>query len=412
MIRKPAVSVDDRYSRYDLLTTVGKGSYGVVIKAGDTWTGQLVAIKHIGGIFYSSVIDKKRSLRELSLLRQCRHPCIVELVTIVQPSCIASTTSIDVVLPFMPYDLQHVLKNHWRFEGWGTETVKLIIYQLLAGIAYLHAHGILHRDIKPANILLDGETRVKICDFGLARIMPKFKRQLSRQLSRHVVTRWYRAPEIILLSSSYSVSVDMWSVGCVLGELLCSLQNRDVRPLFPGASSAMSDGLLEEVNMNVDGYLDREVQTHYQLSKIFEVIGTPTDDEVEKLAVCGGFPKQKFQRALISVSKRERLDFHLVFAETATSSPELIELIGCLLLLNPLDRISAAEALEKAVFEPIAAWWTSERGQPPHVFERVDIRTDFEAVDDADQLQQLLREEVGRHKTDETDGIFKFEDSA
>lgn len=424
-----SLDVDDRYRRFLLERVVGKGSYGLVISAVDRWTGRIVAIKHRSNIFDSCCTDLKRCLRELSLLRQCRHPCLVRLVTIIQPTCLESSKAIDLVFPLMPYDLEYVLKNHQSILDWETEKVKQITYQLLAGIAFLHAHGILHRDIKPANILLDEKTQVKICDFGLARIgvgerrpgaekahpafsplgmqMPK----LTRQLSPHVVTRWYRAPELILLNS-YSGSVDMWAVGCVYGELLRSLHHRDVRPLFPGAASAMSDGLLEEDDMS-DGpleedYLNRELHDpNYQLGKIFSVIGTPTEDEVEKLAECAGGLKQKIEHALRSVRKCSRLDFHFIFPETATSSPELLELIDRMLLLNPLERISAAEALDNSVFESTAAWWASERGQPLHTYKQLDIRTDFEEVDNVDQLQRLLREEVGLYRTH---AIFKFED--
>ena len=434
MIRKPAVSVDDRYSRYDLLTTVGKGSYGVVIKAGDTWTGQLVAIKHIGGIFNSCATDMKRGLREMYLLRQCRHPCIIELVTIVQPSCITSSTSIDLVIPYMAHDLQHVLRNHRIVRDWNTDTVELVIFQLLAGVAFLHAHGILHRDIKPANILLDEQYKVKICDFGLARIddseQREHKPKRERRMSRHVVTRWYRAPELILLSDSYSHPVDMWSVGCVLGELLLSLQHRDVGPLFPGAASAMSDGLLEEDDKR-DGllakddkrdglseeddmvdYFNVEFQKDYQLQKIFNVIGTPTNEEVDMLAGFDTELKQKIKHALLSVRKCGRLDFNFHFSETVTSSPGLLELIEGMLRFNPSERMSANEALSNPVFEPIVLQ-RSERGeQPIHDFVQREIRTDFEKVNNVDQLKQLLREEVVRYKNKTDDAIFEFEEGA
>jgi hypothetical protein len=196
----------------------------------------------------------------------------------------------------------------------------------------------------------------------------------------------------------------MWSVGCIMGELLRSLQQRDARPLFPGSASAMSEDALEEKSLGgneaLDSYLDREAgdgSKEYQLRKIFDVIGTPTDLEVQQLAACAGGLKSKIERALKTMRHCDRADFTVLFEQTNVLQPGLVQLIGRLLLLNPIERISAEEALQLPLFEQAAAEWATQEKTELHTFSRSDIRTDFEAVEEPSQLKQLLLGEVRRY---------------
>lgn len=253
-------------------------------------------MKHI----FDDVVDATRAYREIHILRNMRHPAIVDLQNVLCPSlidAIAEGKLVDDVLgnlylvfEFMDSDLQRILK--YSNDALGDMHIKFILYQLLDGLRFIHESNVIHRDLKPANILVYCATcQVKIADFGLSRVVgsdlfvskseakdvgsnaateaelptpsdsivstasmrrpslctfpPDITTDLSafpvrpvnlrRGLTRHVVTRWYRAPEIILLQP-YTAAVDMWSVGCIFGELLgmalATVSKR--RALFPG----------------------------------------------------------------------------------------------------------------------------------------------------------------------------------
>jgi len=186
-----------------------------------------------------------------------------------------------------------------------------LLYHLLRGLKYIHSAGIYHRDLKPANCLVDQDCSVKICDFGLARAvaLPKEKhleslpetppgsddekggedekdqpkKPLVRNLTKHVVTRWYRAPELILLQENYTEAIDMWSVGCIYAELLgmlegCSMYERG--PLFPGASCFP----LSPDHKHQNDYKFHTKGKRDQLNVIFNLIGSPTEAEIEEIA--------------------------------------------------------------------------------------------------------------------------------
>ena len=173
---------------------------------------------------------------------------------------------------------QYLSRNH----------IQLLMYQLLAALKYIHSANVIHRDIKPANILLYKDCRLKLCDFGLARIVPQecaastprapddtsMPEPVRRQLTRHVVTRWYRAPELILLSE-YTGAVDMWSVGCVFAELLSAQKGSKVSPklrmpLFPGGSCPT----LSRDDDEPLGFLND------QLTAILSILGSPCEDDI------------------------------------------------------------------------------------------------------------------------------------
>lgn len=202
------------------------------------------------------------------------------------------------------------MKNHQKIHGWGEYHVKNILYQLLCGLLYMQSGNLVHRDLKPSNILVNSKYDVKIIDFGLARQMNlqymekihprnddddgdenddenaenaeetnaplKERPAMERQLTQHVVTRWYRAPELILIQESYGAAIDMWSVGCIFAELLQTLDpGKRAYPLFPGKSCfplSARRGEGEEFKRLSEEF---KAETH-QLMKIFDVIGTPS----------------------------------------------------------------------------------------------------------------------------------------
>jgi serine/threonine protein kinase len=153
-------------SRYEVTEVVGKGSYGVVAAALDTLTGEHVAIKKINDVF-EHVSDATRILREIKLLRLLRHPDIVQIKHIMLPPSRREFRDIYVVFELMESDLHQVIKAN---DDLTPEHHQFFLYQLLRGMKYIHAANVFHRDLKPKNILANGDCKLKICDFGLARV--------------------------------------------------------------------------------------------------------------------------------------------------------------------------------------------------------------------------------------------------
>lgn len=227
---------------YSIECVLGQGSYGQVVRCKHLPTGEVVAIKKIQNVF-SDPIDAKRILRELCILRQLRHPNIVQIREIIAPADFIAFQDLFVVFEYLPSDLEKLLHSPQFLSA---EHLRWLLLDLLKALKYMHSAEIIHRDLKPANILLNlSPVAIKICDFGLARglaskqssnvIAKKRKRaeesdddrgafegagvhprtparRIERQLTEHVVTRWYRAPEIIFRDHDYSAAIDVWSV--------------------------------------------------------------------------------------------------------------------------------------------------------------------------------------------------------
>ena len=266
------------HGRYSLIRYLGSGSYGHVHVARDG-AGKEVAIKKIVNIF-DNLTNAKRLLREIKILRMLNAPNVISLREILPPVDPTRFDDLLIVFEFVETDLQKLIHSDQPFSN---DHVQYFLYQLLCGVKYIHSGHIIHRDLKPANVLVNSDCSMKICDFGLARstydgraaaAQPPLPAQpnltpttsaasankpqlhkraslsssatvglqpataLTRELTKHVVTRWYRAPELILLNDKYTTAIDMWSVGCILAELL-SMQTQTYKhrmPLFPGRS--------------------------------------------------------------------------------------------------------------------------------------------------------------------------------
>jgi cyclin-dependent kinase 3 len=285
----------ERYQRMDIL---GEGTYGVVYRAIDRTTGQIVALKKMRLDRTEEGIPQT-ALREVSILQEIHHINIVNLLDV-----ICADGKLYLIFEFVDQDLKKALEK--RAAPYTGSTLKRLIYQLLDGLYFCHRHRIVHRDLKPANILLTASGELKIADFGLARAF-----QVPMHTYTHeVVTLWYRAPEILLGEKHYTPAVDMWSVGCIFAELARG------RVLFRG---------------------DSEIG---QLFEVFQVLGTPnatTWPGVSQLPdYREGFPQ--FPGKSLS-----------------TILPDLdaagIELLGMMLRYNPAERISAKEALRHPWFQ-------------------------------------------------------------
>ena len=194
--------------RYQKLEKLGEGTYGVVYKAKDRNTGEVVALKKIRLEKEDDGVPST-AIREISLLKGLKHPNIVELKEVLY-----SEDKLFLVFEYLDYDLKKYMKAQSGVPL-PLDQVKEFTYQILNGISYCHAHRVMHRDLKPQNLLIDNKGTVKLADFGLARAfgLP------VKTYTHEVVTLWYRAPEILLGQKQYSTPVDLWSVGCIMTEM-------------------------------------------------------------------------------------------------------------------------------------------------------------------------------------------------
>jgi len=229
------------YRRYEILSKLGKGAYGIVWKAVDKKTRKTLALKKCFDAFRNAT-DAQRTYREIQYLKHLEgHDNIVRLIDVLKAE---NDKDVYLTFDYMETDLHAVIR-----AGILEDIHKqYVIYQLLKALKYIHSAELLHRDVKPSNLLLNSDCHLKVCDFGLCRSIAE-KQGPNPVLTDYVATRWYRAPEILLGSTSYTKGVDVWSVGCILGEMLHD------KPVFPGTST-----------MN-------------QLEKIIEVTGAPTRED-------------------------------------------------------------------------------------------------------------------------------------
>ncbi|PSR84692.1 Mitogen-activated protein kinase [Actinidia chinensis var. chinensis] len=279
---------------------IGKGSYGVVGSAVDTHTGEKVAIKKINDVF-EHVSDATRILREIKLLRLLHHPDIVEIKHIMLPPSRREFRDIYVVFELMESDLHQVIKAN---DDLTPEHYQFFLYQLLRGLKFIHTANVFHRDLKPKNILANADCKLKICDFGLARV--SFNDAPSAILwTDYVATRWYRAPELCgSFFSKYTPAIDIWSIGCIFAEMLSG------KPLFPGKNVV------------------------HQLDLMTDLLGTPPPESVARIR------NEKARRYLSSMRRKPQVPFTQKFPH---ADPLALRLLERLLAFDPKDRPSAEE---------------------------------------------------------------------
>eukprot|EP00826_Nyctotherus_ovalis_P055259 TRINITY_DN7324_c0_g1_i23.p1 TRINITY_DN7324_c0_g1~~TRINITY_DN7324_c0_g1_i23.p1 ORF type:complete len:358 (-),score=99.27 TRINITY_DN7324_c0_g1_i23:301-1347(-) len=208
--------------RYEYIKVIGQGAYGVVCSAMDKLKGRKVAIKKVPNAF-ADLIDAKRIVREIKLLNFYNHENIVALLDVLKPESRTGFEDIYFVNDLMETDLHRVIYSQQDLTD---DHIQYFMYQILRGVLHIHSSSVIHRDLKPSNLLLNKNCDLKICDFGLARALETGG--VDNLLTEYVVTRWYRAPEVILNASNYTKELDIWSVGCIMAELLGRT------PLFPG----------------------------------------------------------------------------------------------------------------------------------------------------------------------------------
>ena len=184
--------VQDRYAP---IKPIGKGAYGVVCSARNVRTDEKVAIKKITA--FENAVDAKRTLREIKLLRHLKHENVIRIVDVVAPPALEEFTDVYVMYELMDTDLHQIIRSNQPLSD---DHCQYFVYQLLRWLKYIHSANALHRDLKPSNLLLNANCDMKICDFGLART----NKEDENFMTEYVVTRWYRAPELLLSCAEYT----------------------------------------------------------------------------------------------------------------------------------------------------------------------------------------------------------------
>lgn len=301
-------------NRYSTLRQLGDGTYGSVILGRSLESGELVAIKKMKRKFYSW--EECMNLREVKSLKKLNHANVIKLKEVIREN-----DHLYFIFEYMKENLYQLMKDRTRL--FPESAVRNIMFQILQGLAFIHKHGFFHRDMKPENLLCMGPELVKIADFGLAREI-----RSRPPYTDYVSTRWYRAPEVLLRSTSYSSPIDQWAVGCIMAELYT------LRPLFPGSS---------------------EVDTIF---KICQVLGTPKKNDWPEGFLLASAMNFRWPQCVPSSLK----------TLIPNASPDALLLMTDLLQWDPKKRPASAQALRYSYFHVGQALGTPqqilEQGRP------------------------------------------------
>lgn len=302
----PGLASCRHVDEFEKLNRIDEGAYGVVYRARDKVTGDIVALKKVK-------MEKEKegfpvtSLRELHILLKLRHPNVVLVREIVVGN---KTDLIFMVMEFMEHDLRKLMEDMRHSYRFSQSEVKCLLMQLLRGCSYMHYNWVIHRDLKTSNLLLNNQGQLKICDFGLSRHYG----DPLKAMTPLVVTLWYRAPELLLGAKTYNANIDMWSVGCIFGELLCK------KPLFRGTTEPE------------------------QLKAIFDVMGTPAEADWPGVGNLPGYKKLNLTKTSNQLRKLFPAQALLSGSQIALSD-QGFDLLSRMLNANPDKRITADEAL-------------------------------------------------------------------
>jgi len=285
-------------SKYDGLYKLGEGAYGLVVAGREKGTKK-IAIKKIGK-FAEDLLDGMRILREIKLLLHLKHINIIGLKDIFGDY--RKLDDIYLVFDRMETNMHDIIYSKNKLTE---EHVKYFIWQLLCGMKYMHSAGIIHRDLKPSNLLLNSDCDMKICDFGLAR--GELGDTEFKEYTEYVVTRWYRAPEVMLSPGKYNRKMDVWSIGCIMAELIGR------RPIFRG-----------------ENYIE-------QMKLIFKQLGTPSDEDLDFIT-----NEQALKYVKTKMGHMKKVPWSETFPN---ASEDAIDLLSKMLHFHPKYRISVEDAL-------------------------------------------------------------------
>ena len=290
--------------KYAKIGIIGKGAYSIVWKAFKKDTGNYVAIKKMILENYEEEGIPGTALREISYLKELKHHNIVILLDIE-----ITAKKLKLVFEFLEYDLKKYMTKYGRLID---EEIKSFAYQLICGVAHCHTYRYMHRDLKPQNLLINEKGELKLADFGLARAFGN----TTRAYSNEVVTLWYRPPDVLLGSQQYNESIDIWSIGCIIAEMV------NGKVLFSGKS-------------DID-----------QLACIFKILGTPNEKSWPNvIELPEWYTWKKIDKSIYKPI--------LIQEIVLTLEPKGKDLVSKLLVMDPLLRISAVDALNHPYFDDV-----------------------------------------------------------
>ena len=316
---------------------IGKGAFGKVRLAIVKGTGEKIAIKKV-------FQDRRYKNRELPIMQELHHPNIVELKSYYctkAENCSDDEFYLNCIMEYVPQTLSDLIsqnrKNHTKFDDF---VLKIFSYQMLKCIGYLHSLGICHRDIKPQNILIDpADYTLKLCDFGCAKHLVKTESNIS-----YICSRYYRPPELVVGATIYTTQVDVWSMGCVIAELVLN------KPIFAGKSA--TDQFLE----------------------IMKVLGTPSLEQIKNM--------NNHYKGSSQLPKMDPKPWKEVF-KGKSNDDLFIDLVANLLVYEPTKRFSPYQALLHPYFNDLKK---KDAKIPKHLFEFKECEIQF----DKDNIEKLL----------------------
>ena len=372
-ISKIKFTIDEKY---EFIKQIGLGSFSAVCSCYDRKDNRNVAIKKVTNAF-DDLEDARHILREIKILSFFDHDNIVTLLDVPKPDNKENYNDVYVITDLMETDLHRVIYSRQELTD---EHIQYFIYQILRGTLYFHSAKVIHRDLKPANILANKNCDLKICDFGLDQGKlkdddktvqnlidnPSLPIEYSnsiiyddskRELNDRNISRWYRAPEAILSPETYDKPVDIWSIGCILAELLGR------QPLFPA-----------------DNNLD-------ELQKIISVLGSPSETDLEFIT------DEKIKNFVLRLAKRTKQSFNLMFSN---ANPVALDLLGKMLTFNPKKRYTVEQCISHPYFEGL-----HDPEQEPTAESNFDFSFDKESLTKEKLRNMIYEQSLHFHEEDE-----------
>ena len=372
-ISKIKFTIDEKY---EFIKQIGLGSFSAVCSCYDRKDNRNVAIKKVTNAF-DDLEDARHILREIKILSFFDHDNIVTLLDVPKPDNKETYNDVYVITDLMETDLHRVIYSRQELTD---EHIQYFIYQILRGTLYFHSAKVIHRDLKPANILANKNCDLKICDFGLDHGKLKDEDKTvqnlidnpslpieysnsviyddsKRELNDRNISRWYRAPEAILSPESYDKPVDIWSIGCILAELLGR------QPLFPA-----------------DNNLD-------ELQKIISVLGSPSEADLDFIT------DEKIKNFVLRLAKRTKQSFNLMFSN---ANPVALDLLGKMLMFNPKKRYTVEQCISHPYFEGL-----HDPEQEPTAESNFDFSFDKESLSKEKLRSMIYEQSLHFHEEDE-----------
>ena len=372
-ISKIKFTIDEKY---EFIKQIGLGSFSAVCSCYDRKDNRNVAIKKVTNAF-DDLEDARHILREIKILSFFDHDNIVTLLDVPKPDNKDTYNDVYVITDLMETDLHRVIYSRQELTD---EHIQYFIYQILRGTLYFHSAKVIHRDLKPANILANKNCDLKICDFGLdhGKLKDEDKTvqnlidnpslpieysnsiiydDTKRELNDRNISRWYRAPEAILSPEAYDKPVDIWSIGCILAELLGR------QPLFPA-----------------DNNLD-------ELQKIISVLGSPSEADLDFIT------DEKIKNFVMRLAKRTKQSFNLMFSN---ANPVALDLLGKMLTFNPKKRYTVEQCISHPYFEGL-----HDPEQEPTAENTFDFSFDKESLTKEKLRNMIYEQSLHFHEEDE-----------